>query len=112
VGSLIEVLMSKNQQGLRQLKFIIDNGVEADLHTAQAFEALSAGLTGAINGGWQVPDADGGAGIGAFTGKGVLWKVRRGLARDLWVDGPVVMTSQPPDGTTEAATTAEGSQEE
>ena len=58
VDALVEVLLSKNQQAVRQLKFIINRGVEADLYTAQGFEALSAGLTGAVNGGWDVPDAD------------------------------------------------------
>jgi len=43
VDELVTVLLSKNQQAVRQLKFIINHGVEADLHTAQAFEALSAG---------------------------------------------------------------------
>ena len=88
VYALVEVLLSKNQQAVRQLKFIINRGVEADLYTAQGFEALSAGLTGAVNGGWQVPDADGGEGVAAFAGKGSLWQQRRGLARDFWSDGP------------------------
>jgi enoyl-CoA hydratase len=87
VGSLVEVLLSKNQQAMRQLKFIINKGVEADLYTAQGFEALSAGLTGAVNGTWQVPDADAGEGVAAFTDKGDLWQRRRGLARDFWSDG-------------------------
>jgi enoyl-CoA hydratase len=85
VDALVEVLLSKNQQAVRQLKFIINRGVEADLYTAQGFEALSAGLTGAVNGGWQVPDADHGAGVAAFTGKDSLWQTRRALARDFWV---------------------------
>jgi enoyl-CoA hydratase len=85
VDALIEVLLSKNQQAVRQLKFIINRGVEADLYTAQGFEALSAGLTGALSGGWQVPDADQGAGVTAFTGKDALWQSRRALARDFWV---------------------------
>jgi enoyl-CoA hydratase len=89
VDSLIQVLLSKNQQGVRQLKFIINNGVEADLHTAQAFEALSAGLTGAVNGGWRVADADAGQGLVAFADQGEVWQRRRGLARDFWADGPV-----------------------
>jgi enoyl-CoA hydratase len=88
VGALVEILLSKNQQAVRQLKFIINRGVEADLYTAQGFETLSAGLTGAVNGGWQVPDADGGDGIAAFTDKGSLWQQRRGLAREFWSDGP------------------------
>ena len=86
VDALVEVLLSKNQQAVRQLKFIINRGVEADLYTAQGFETLSAGLTGAVNGGWQVPDADAGEGVAAFTDKGSLWQQRRGLARDFWSD--------------------------
>jgi enoyl-CoA hydratase len=88
VGALVEVLLSKNQQAVRQLKFIINRGVEADLATAQGFEALSAGLTGAVNGAWDVPDADGGDGISAFTDKGGLWQERRGLAQEFWSDMP------------------------
>jgi enoyl-CoA hydratase len=86
VDALVEVLLSKNQQAVRQLKFIINRGVEADLYTAQGFEALSAGLTGAVNGAWQVPDADAGEGVAAFTDKGSLWQQRRGLAREFWSD--------------------------
>lgn len=88
VDALVEVLLSKNQQAVRQLKFIVNRGVEADLYTAQGFEALSAGLTAAVNGSWQVPDADDGAGIAGFTGKGDLWQRRRGLGREFWSDGP------------------------
>ena len=89
VGALIEVLVAKNQQALRQLKFIINNGVEADLHTAQGFEALSAGLTGAVNGAWQVADADQPAGIVSFITDGERWRQRRAGSRDFWIDGPV-----------------------
>jgi enoyl-CoA hydratase len=87
VDALVEVLLSKNQQAVRQLKFIINRGVEADLYTAQGFEALSAGLTAAVSGAWQVPDADGGEGVVAFTDKGSLWQQRRGLAREFWSGG-------------------------
>lgn len=87
VDALVEVLLSKNQQAVRQLKFIINRGVEADLYTAQGFEVLSAGLTGAVNGAWQVPDADAGEGVQAFTDKGRLWERRRGLAKDFWSEG-------------------------
>jgi len=87
VDALVEVLLSKNQQAVRQLKFIINKGVEADLYTAQGFEMLSAGLTGAVNGFWQVPDADAGEGVTAFTEKAGLWQRRRGLARGFWSDG-------------------------
>jgi enoyl-CoA hydratase len=86
VAALVEVLLSKNQQAVRQLKFIINNGVEADLHTAQAFEALSAGLTGAVNGGWRVEDADAGAGLIAFASKNELWDQPAGTRQGL-LDG-------------------------
>jgi enoyl-CoA hydratase len=92
VDALVEVLLSKNQQAVRQLKFIINRGVEADLYTAQGFETLSAGLTAAVNGAWQVPDADGGEGIAAFTEKANLWQHRRGLAAGFWSDGPDVVS--------------------
>jgi enoyl-CoA hydratase/carnithine racemase/ketosteroid isomerase-like protein len=88
VDALVQVLLSKNQQALRQLKFIIDKGSEADLHTAQGFEALSAGFSGAVNGVWQIADADQAAGIVNFIGKADGWRERRALARDFWVDGP------------------------
>lgn len=87
---LVRVLLSKNQQALRQLKLIIDKGSEADLHTAQGFEALSAGLSGAVNGPWQVSDAEQTTGIASFIGKAAGWRERRALARDLWIYGPTV----------------------
>ncbi|WP_158891683.1 enoyl-CoA hydratase/isomerase family protein [Amycolatopsis anabasis] len=86
VAELVEVLLSKNQQMVRQLKFIINRGVEADLHTAQGFEVLSVGVTTAVNGVWRVPDADQGDGLRDFAAKGALWQRRRGLARDFWAD--------------------------
>lgn len=89
VERLVELLLSKSQQAVRQLKLIINKGVEADLYTAQGFELLSAGLTGAVNGAWKIPDADHGAGVTGFAEKGELWQRRRGLARDFWADGPV-----------------------
>ncbi len=86
VERLLEVLKSKNQQGLRQLKFIINRGVECDLYTAQGFEVLSAGLTGAVSGMWKIKDADQGKGIIGFTDKAGLWQTRRRMAKDFWVD--------------------------
>jgi len=86
VERLLEVLKSKNQQGLRQLKFIINRGVECDLYTAQGFEVLSAGLTGAVSGMWKIKDADQGKGVIGFTEKAGLWQTRRRMARDFWVD--------------------------
>jgi len=84
--ALVRVLLSKNQQAVRQLKFMIDKGAEADLNTAQGFEALAAGLTGAINGAWQITDADQAAGIVSFIADGEPWQTRRALARDFWTD--------------------------
>lgn len=89
VDALVEIVLAKSQQAVRQLKFIIDKGVEADLHTAQGFEALSAGLTGAVNGAWQIEDADQAAGIVSFVSDGEQWKSRRAAARDFWRDGPI-----------------------
>ncbi|MEA3223342.1 MAG: enoyl-CoA hydratase/isomerase family protein [Thermodesulfobacteriota bacterium] len=86
VGKLLEVLRWKNHQGLRQLKFIINRGVECDLYTAQGFEVLSAALIGAISGMWEIEDADQGAGVAGFVEKNDLWEKRRGLAKNFWVD--------------------------
>ena len=86
VNKLLEILKSKNQQGLRQLKFIINRGVEADLYTAQGFEVLSGALIGAINGMWKVKDADQGDGIQGFSAKNELWNQRRKLAKNFWSD--------------------------
>ncbi|MFW9938037.1 MAG: enoyl-CoA hydratase/isomerase family protein [Candidatus Thorarchaeota archaeon] len=86
VEKLLQVLQSKNQQGLRQLKFIINRGVECDLYTAQGFEVLSGALTGAVSGMWQIKDADKGAGILGFSEKNKLWEKRRNLSKNFWVD--------------------------
>ena len=86
VDALLEVLRSKNQQACRQLKFIINRGCETELYTAQGFEILSAGLSGAVNGNWQVADADQGQGIIDFEKKGELWKKRRALSKKFWTD--------------------------
>ncbi len=86
VYRLLELLKSKNQQGLRQLKFIINRGVECDLYTAQGFEVLSGALTAAVSGIWKVKDADQGKGVLGFTMKDGLWQTRRRLAKDFWTD--------------------------
>jgi enoyl-CoA hydratase len=86
VDNLLNLIASKHQQGLRQMKFIINKGVECDLYTAQGFEALSGGLIAAINGFWEVPDADKGQGLHAFATKNDLQKQRRTLSTDFWVD--------------------------
>jgi enoyl-CoA hydratase len=86
VVKLIDLLRTKNQQALRQLKYIINRGVECDLYTAQGFEALSGALIGAVNGAWQVEDADQGHGIADFSTKTGVWTERRKRAKDFWVD--------------------------
>ena len=86
VDRLLEVLRSKNQQGMRQLKFIINRGVECDLYTAQGFEVLSGALTGAVSGMWKIKDADQGKGVLGFADKDGLWQTRRRLAKDFWTD--------------------------
>ncbi|SCC94529.1 putative 3-hydroxybutyryl-CoA dehydratase (Crotonase) [Thiomonas sp. X19] len=86
VNHLLEVFRVKNHQAVRQLKFIINRGVECDLYTAQGFEALSGALSGAVNGAWQVPDADQGNGVVDFASKKGKWDQRRPLARNFWVD--------------------------
>lgn len=86
VERLIEVLGSKNQQAMRQLKYVIQRGVECDQYTAQGFEALSGALIAAVNGAWEIADADGGTGIAGFGAKSDLWRTRRKLARSFWVD--------------------------
>jgi enoyl-CoA hydratase len=86
VEKLLEVLRSKNQQGLRQFKYMINRGVECDLYTAQGFEAFGGALTAAVSGAWQISDADKGAGVVGFVGKDNLWERRRSLSRDFWAD--------------------------
>lgn len=87
---LIDLLLMKNQQGLRQLKFMINKNVEADLYTAQGFELLGAGLTVAALGGWEIPDADGRHGWDTYKAKdpNSATRRRREAAIDFWVDDP------------------------
>jgi enoyl-CoA hydratase len=86
VEALLKVLRVKNQQACRQLKYIINRGCETDLYTAQGFEVLSGGLSAAVNGFWQVADADQGKGLLSFAEKGEMWRQRRALARNFWAD--------------------------
>ncbi|SHL29786.1 enoyl-CoA hydratase [Desulfatibacillum alkenivorans DSM 16219] len=86
VEALLEVLRSKNQQACRQLKYIINRGCETELYTAQGFEMLSAGLSGAVNGLWEVQDADQGKGIAGFSEKNNLWQTRRSLSKNFWAE--------------------------
>jgi enoyl-CoA hydratase len=87
VDRLIEVLLAKNQQTLRQLKFVLNKNADADVQTALAFEAMNEVITSAVN--WRedtpkVPDAEPGKGLEAFADKNELWNRRRGLALSFW----------------------------
>ena len=85
---LVELLLMKNHQGVRQLKYMINKNVEADLYTAQGFEAMGAALTGAVLGGWKIPDSDGKHGWDSYHSKdreSVIRK-RREAALNFWVD--------------------------
>jgi enoyl-CoA hydratase len=87
VDRLIEVLLAKNQQTLRQLKFVLNKNADADVQTAMAFEAMNEVITSAVN--WRedtprVPDAEPGKGLEAFAEKNDLWNRRRGLALSFW----------------------------
>lgn len=89
VERLVEVLLSKNQQTLRQLKFVINKNADADMQTALAFEAMNEVITSSVN--WdpdtpRIPDAEPGKGLEAFAKKNELWNHRRELARKFWVD--------------------------
>lgn len=89
VEKLIQVLLSKNQQTLRQLKFVINKNADADMQTALAFEAMNEVITSAVN--WdpstpRIPDAEPGKGLEAFAEKNELWNKRRELAMKFWVD--------------------------
>ncbi|MEW5734357.1 MAG: enoyl-CoA hydratase/isomerase family protein [Thermodesulfobacteriota bacterium] len=86
VEALLNVLRVKNLQACRQLKYIINRGCETDLYTAQGFEMLSGAVSGAVNGAWQVADADQGAGILGFAEKGNLWKQRRQVSSKFWAE--------------------------
>ena len=89
VDRLIEVLLVKNQQTLRQLKFVLNKNADADIHTALAFEAMNEVITSAVN--WakstpEIPDAEPGKGLEAFAQKNELWQRRRDLAIAFWSD--------------------------
>jgi enoyl-CoA hydratase len=84
---LVEMLLVKNQQTLRQLKFVMNKNADTDMTTALAFEAMNEFMTAAVN--WRpdtpaVPDAEPGAGLEAFAEKNELWQRRRELAIGFW----------------------------
>jgi enoyl-CoA hydratase len=86
---LIDTMLVKNQQALRQLKFTMNKNADADMTTALAFEAYSELATAAVN--WRpetpaIPDAEPGKGLEAFATKNELWQERRRRAIDFWSD--------------------------
>lgn len=85
---LVDLLLIKNQQGLRQLKFMINKNVEADLYTAQGFEALGAALTASLVRPGGVADADGVHGWASYAAKDPAspTRQRREASKDFWVD--------------------------
>jgi enoyl-CoA hydratase len=84
---LVELILTKNQQTMRQIKFVLNKNADADVQTALAFEAMNEVITSAVN--WRsdtppVPDAEPGAGLEAFADKNELWERRRRAAIDFW----------------------------
>ena len=88
VAELVELLQLKNNQGLRQLKFIINKNAEADLYTAQGFEALQASYSASVLSHSLVPDSDGTHGWASYTNKEEDSPIlkRRKAALNFWVD--------------------------
>ncbi len=84
VEALLALLRTKNQQTLRQCKYILNKGIECDLYTAQAMEALSGAWSFELIRRGIVPDHDGPEGLKAFREHGELRKNRRKAARDFW----------------------------
>jgi enoyl-CoA hydratase len=87
LSAFVELMLTKNQQTMRQLKFVLNKNADADVQTALAFEAMNEVITSAVN--WRgdtppVPDAEPGAGLEAFTEKNELWERRRNAAIDFW----------------------------
>ncbi|HEY1357327.1 MAG TPA: enoyl-CoA hydratase/isomerase family protein [Thermoleophilaceae bacterium] len=87
LSAFVELMLTKNQQTMRQLKFVLNKNADADVQTALAFEAMNEVITSAVN--WRgdtppVPDAEPGAGLEAFTEKNELWERRREAAIDFW----------------------------
>lgn len=90
ITSLIEMLLVKNQQTLRQLKFVMNKNADASMDTALAFEAMNEFMTSSVN--WDaskmgpIPDAEPGRGLKAFVEKNDLWQQRRSRAIGFWSD--------------------------
>ena len=87
VDDLIEVLESKNQQTLRQLKFVLNYGAETPLPRALGFERMNEGISS--SNAWDVgpiEDSEPGEGLKAFREKNEKYERLRELSDDFWVD--------------------------
>lgn len=87
IAKFVELMLAKNQQTLRQLKFVMNKNADADMATALAFEAMNEVITASNN--WRsdtpkIPDAEPGVGLKAFAEKDEVWNKRRELAIPFW----------------------------
>jgi len=87
IERFIDMILVKNQQTLRQLKFVLNKNADADMATALAFEVMNEVITSSNN--WRedtplIPDAEPGVGLRAFAEKGEVWNTRREKAIDFW----------------------------
>lgn len=89
IERFVDMMLVKNQQTLRQLKFVLNKNADADMMTALAFEQMNEVITASNN--WRldtprIPDAEPGIGLHTFKEKGSVWNRRRSLAKDFWTD--------------------------
>lgn len=87
IEKFIDMILVKNQQTLRQLKFVLNKNADADMSTALAFEAMNEVITSSNN--WRedtpkIPDAESGVGLRAFAEKDAVWTARRETAQNFW----------------------------
>jgi enoyl-CoA hydratase len=88
IEKLLTILRTKSNYSLRHCKFVINKGVDQDLQTALAFEALNAAATAAAIGVTTFDGADGGRSLRAFKDKksDETLNKRRSMAMNFWVD--------------------------
>lgn len=89
IERFIQMMLVKNQQTLRQLKFVLTKNADADVATALAFEQMNEVITASNN--WRpdtpkIPDAEPGSGLQTFKDKGSVWNKRRSLAINFWTE--------------------------
>lgn len=87
VEDLLEVLESKNQQTLRQLKFVLNYGAETPLPLALGFERMNEGISASNAWGLDpIRDSEPGEGLRAFREKNDMYDKVRELSEDFWAD--------------------------